>query len=136
MRNSILSRLREHKMSHRRFLKVRYFPGARIPDIKHYSVPLLMKQPERVIPHIGINDTPFLTSKNMFKELKELRDVILKFLPDVKLIFSTPVIRADKSNANENNKQFIKWSKKGKLWLYPSYEHHRGSFKCLWSRYK
>ena len=51
----------------------------------------------------------------MFKELKELRDVILKFLPDVELIFSTPVIREDKSNANENNKQFIKWSKKGKF---------------------
>ena len=115
MGNSILSRLREHKMSHRRFLKVYYFPVARIPDMKHYSVPLLMKQPERLIPQIGINDTPFLTSKNMFKELKELRDVILKFLPDVELIFSTPVIRADKSNANENNKQFIKWSKKGKL---------------------
>ena len=79
MGNSILSRLREHKMSHRRFLKVRYFPGTKIPDIKHYSVPLLMKPPERVIPHIGINDTPFLTSKNMFKELKELRVLFLNF---------------------------------------------------------
>ena len=79
MRNSILSRLREHKMSHRRFLKVRYFSGTRIPDIKHYSVPLLMKQPERVIPHIGINDTHFLTSKNMFKELKELWVLFLNF---------------------------------------------------------
>ena len=67
MGNSILSRLREHKMSHRRFLKVRYFSGTRIPDIKHYSVPLLMKQPERVIPHIGINDAPFLTSKICLK---------------------------------------------------------------------
>ena len=28
-----------------RSLKVRYFPGARIADMKHYSVPLLMKQP-------------------------------------------------------------------------------------------
>ena len=43
----------------------------------------------------------------MFKELKKLQDFILKFLPDVKLIFSTPVIRTDKLNVNENNKQFI-----------------------------
>ena len=99
----------------RRPLKVRYFPGARIADMKHYSVLLLMKQPERIILHIGTNDAPFLTPENMFKELKELRDFILKFLPDVKLIFSTPVIRTDKSDANENNKQFTNCLKKAKF---------------------
>ena len=36
----------------------------------------------------------------MFKELKELQNVNSKYLPGVKLIFSTPVIRIDKSNAN------------------------------------
>ena len=77
--------------------------------MKHYSVPLLMKQPERIILHIGTNDAPFLTPGNMFKELKELRDFILKFL-DVKLISSAPVIRTDKSNANEN-KQLINFQK-------------------------
>ena len=107
MGDSILSGLREHKMSHKRSLKVRYFPGARIADMKHYSVPLLMKQPERIILHTGTKDAPFLTPEYMFNELKELRDFILKFLPGVKLIFSTPVIRTDKSNASENNKQFI-----------------------------
>ena len=34
-----------------------------------------------------------------------IRDFILKFLPHVKLIFSAPVIRTDKSGANENNKK-------------------------------
>ena len=52
MADSILSGLREHKVSHRRSLKVRYFPGPRIADINHYSVPLLMKQPEDIIIHI------------------------------------------------------------------------------------
>ena len=51
----------------------------------------------------------------MFKELQELRDFILKFIPDVKLIFSAPVIRTDKSNANENNKRFISYLKKAKF---------------------
>ena len=78
-------------MLHRRSLKVRYFPRARITDMKHYSVSLLMKQTERIIRHIGTNDAPFLTPENMFKELKELRDFFLKLLPDIKLIFSTPV---------------------------------------------
>ena len=115
MGESILSGLREHKMSHKRSLKIRYFPGARIADMKHYPVPLLMKQPEHIILHVGTNDAPFLTPGNMFKELKELQDFILKFLPDVKLIFSTPVIRTDKSNANENNKQFTNCLKKAKF---------------------
>ena len=66
----------------------------------HYSVPLLMKQPERIILHIGTNDAHFLTPESMFKELKELRDIILKFLPVVKLISLTPVIGTDKLNAN------------------------------------
>ena len=52
----------------------------------------------------------------MFKELKKLRDFTLKSLPDVKLIFSTPVIRTDKLNANENNKQFINCLKKAKFY--------------------
>ena len=104
--DSILLGLREHKMSHRRSLKVCYFLGARIADMKYYSVPLFMKQPECIILDIGTNDAPFLTPENMFKELKGLRGFILKFLTDVKLVFSTPVIRTDKSNANENNKQF------------------------------
>ena len=69
-------------MSQRRSLKVRYFPVARIVDMKHYLVSLLMKQPERIILHIETNDAPFLTTENMFQELTELRDFILTFLPD------------------------------------------------------
>lgn len=49
---------------------------------------------------IWTNDAPFLTPENMFKELKELQNVNSKYLPGVKLIFSTPVIRTDKSTAN------------------------------------
>ena len=41
--DSFLSGLREHKMSHRRSLNVCYFTDARIADMKHYTVPFLMK---------------------------------------------------------------------------------------------
>ena len=59
-----------------------------------------MKQRKhRMLPR-WTNDAPFLTPENMFKELKELQNVNSKYLPGVKLIFSTPVIRTDKSNAN------------------------------------
>ena len=117
MEDSILSGLREHKMSHRRSLNVRYFLGGRIADMKHYSVPLLMKQLQRMNSnlHMGTKDASFLTIENTFKKLKELRDFILKFLPDVKLIFSTRAIRTDKSNANENNKKLTSCLKKAKF---------------------
>ena len=64
-------------MSHRRSVKVCYFSGVRIVDKKHYSVPLLMKQPEHIILHIGTNDAPFLTPENTFKKLNELQDFTL-----------------------------------------------------------
>ena len=64
MRDSILSGLREQKMSHRRSLKVRYFPGGRIADINHYSVLLLMKQPEHIIMHVRTNYAPLKKAKS------------------------------------------------------------------------
>ena len=70
----------------------------------------------------------------MFKELKELPNFIRKFLSDFKLLLSTPVITRGKSNADQNNKQLTIVSKRQNL--YTSYEHHRGSFKCLQSPYK
>ena len=39
--DSVVSGLRESKMSFRRNIKVRFFPGARIQDIYYYLVPLL-----------------------------------------------------------------------------------------------
>ena len=54
----------------------------------------------------------------MFKDLKKLRYFIFKFLPDVKLIYLKPVLRKDKSNANENNKTIYQL-------------HRRGKFNCI-----
>ena len=46
-----------------------------------------MKQLERMILHIGTKNVPFVTPEYIFKELKELGDFILKFLPDVEIEF-------------------------------------------------
>ena len=42
--------------------------------MKHYSVPLLMKQPKHIILHVWTNDAPFPKPENMFTKLKELRN--------------------------------------------------------------
>ena len=43
VRDSVVSGLRESKVSFRRNIKLRFFPGARIQDLYYYLVPLLRK---------------------------------------------------------------------------------------------
>ena len=68
MGDSILSGLREYKMSRRKTIKVRIFPGATINDIKFFAVPLLKKRPDKVIIHVGTNDPPHFTPAEMLKK--------------------------------------------------------------------
>ena len=107
MGDSILSGLREYKMSRRKTIKVRTFPGATINDMKFFVVPLLKKKPDKVIIHVGTNDAPHFTPDEMFKNMKELRLLIQKMVPSAKIIISSPVIRVDKANSDINNKKFI-----------------------------
>ena len=46
----------ERRMSSKRLVKVRKFPGATISDMYHYLIPLLEKKPDHVILHVGTND--------------------------------------------------------------------------------
>ena len=107
MGDSILSGLREYKMSRRKTIKVRTFPGATINDMKFFVVPLLKKKPDKVIIHVGTNDAPHFIPDEMFKNMKELRLLIQKLVPSAKIIISSPVIRVDKANSDINNKKFI-----------------------------
>ena len=105
MGDSIVAGLREYKMSNRKSVKVRSFPGARINDMFYYAVPLLRKKPDKIIIHIGTNDAPHMTPEDMMIDLQKLKDLILKLHPGAKIILSTPLLRTDKFNANENNKK-------------------------------
>ena len=96
-------------MSFRRNIKVRFFPGAIIQDRYHYLVPLLRKQPDKIILHVGgTNDALHIKADEMLEELGKLKSLILEMSPSVKIILSAPTIRVDKHNANENNIDFIK----------------------------
>ena len=83
--DSVVSGLRESKMSFRRNIKVRFFPGARIQDMYYYLVPLLRKRPDKIILHVGTNDAPHIKTDVMLDKLKCL---IWKTLPFVKTILS------------------------------------------------
>ena len=103
-----MSGLRESKMSFRRNIKVRFFPGARIQDMYYYLVPLLRKRPDKIILHVGTNDAPHIKADEILEELGKLKSSIWEMLLSVKIILSVPTIRLHKHNANENNIDFIK----------------------------
>ena len=75
-----MSGLRESKMSFRRNIKVRFFPGARIQDMYYYLVPLLRKRPDKIILHVGTNDAPHMKADEMPEELCKLKSLIWEML--------------------------------------------------------
>ena len=83
-------------MSKRRLIKVRYFPGARIRDV----FLLLHKKHDKMILHIGTNDSTFYSATEIAEEIGKLKQYILEQLPTVKLVISTPTLRKDKVNTN------------------------------------
>ena len=106
VRDSIVSGLRESKMSFRRNIKTRFFPGERIQDMCFYVVPLLRKRPDNSF--VGTNDAPHIEADEMLEELGKSKSLIWEMLLSVKIILSASTIRVDKHNANENNIDFIK----------------------------
>ena len=106
--DSIMSLLRESKMSFKGNIKSRFFPGTRIPDMYNYLLPLLCKRLDKIIFHVRTNDARHIKADEMLKELAKLKSLIWEMLPLVKIILSAATIRVDRHNANENNIDFIK----------------------------
>ena len=74
--DSVVSGLRESKMSFRRNIKIRFFPGARIQDMYYYLVPLLRKRPDKIILHVGKDDAPHMKADEMLEGLGKLKSLI------------------------------------------------------------
>ena len=56
--DSMLTGLREAKLSTSKRIKVRYFPGGKTEDLQYHLIPYLKKEPDNIIIHIGTNDSP------------------------------------------------------------------------------
>ena len=112
---SILSGLDESKMSQKRLIKARTFPGATIQGIKFFAVPYLKKKPDNIIIHVGPNNAPHSSLYKMFHEIQSLRNFILKYLPSARITISTPVLQVDKANANDIKKYFTELVKESNL---------------------
>ena len=108
--NSILSGLKESKMSQKMLIEVRTVPGATIQDMKFFVVPHLKKKPDNIIIHVGTNNAPHSSSYEIFHEIQRL-----KYLPSARITISTPALRVDKTNANDINKAFTELVKESNL---------------------
>ena len=62
----------------------------------------------------------------MFQETQGLRNFILKYLSSARITITTPVLRIDKANANDINKDFIELVKESNL-DYISHENIKES---------
>ena len=76
-------------------VKVRPFKGSTINDMYHYLYPLLQKQPEYVILHVGTNDCADYTSDVVLERLLLLKEHIELKVTGVKVIISEPMERFD-----------------------------------------
>ena len=98
-------------MSKWKAIKVRTFPSATTGDIKFFVIPYLRKNPDKIVLHIGTNDAPHATPKEMFNAIIDLKSFIQKS----KIIIFTPVLQVDKANAIDIKKRYIELLKEAKL---------------------
>ena len=86
-------------------VKVHNFSSATIWDMQHNFVPILEKNPCRLILHVGTNNAKSCTSRETLDKLLKLKTLISEKCPQCQTIFSTPTIRSDKAKANLTGKQ-------------------------------
>ena len=84
--DSMLEGLDDRKMSSKRVVKVRKFPGA-TNDMYHYLMPLIQKQPDNVILHVGTNDPSFCNSSEIVNNILKLRWFISQKIAKCKYYF-------------------------------------------------
>ena len=72
-------------------------------DMYYYLLPLLRKEPNKIILYVRTNDAPHIKADGMLEELGKLKSLFREMLLSVKIILSALTIRVDKHNANEKS---------------------------------
>ena len=98
--DSIINGIREERLSGKYgVVKIRNFPGATIDEMEYNLVPILERNPCRLILHVGGNNAESCTSREILDKLLRLK-TISKKCSQCQTIFSTLTIRLDKAKAN------------------------------------
>ena len=98
--DSILNGIVEEKFCGQgRQVKIKRFPGSTVDDLSHHIISILRKKPTNMIIHIGINDAPSSTSREIQDNLSKLKSLVNKKLPQCKVCLSSPTLRTDNGKA-------------------------------------
>ena len=89
-------------------IKVRAFSGSTIPEMYFYLEPLLKKEPEYVILHVGTNDCGYTPGNEVFRNLLGLKLHIENKVPGIRVILSQPIARFDNDLACIRVREVIK----------------------------
>ena len=92
--DSMLSGLDEKRLGRNKYrVKVRSFKGSTVEDMYHYLYPLLRKEPDCLVLHVGTNDCVNHTSDKVVNDLLSLKQHIEIKVPGIKVILSIPISR-------------------------------------------
>ena len=106
--DSILNGIVEEKLCGQgRLVKVKRFPGSTVDDLSHHIIPIIRKKPTNMIIHIGTNDAPSSTSREIQDNLLKLKALVNEKLPQYKVWLSTPTLRTDNGKATLTVSQLV-----------------------------
>ena len=74
--DSMVAGIDENKISSKRLIKDRSFPGATCSHMYHYLVPILKRKLEYVILHVGTHDVAQYEGTEIVDKLLELKSFI------------------------------------------------------------
>ena len=99
--DSVLAGIEQKRISGNRSVKIRIFPSGTTHDMYDYLKPLLKKNSDNIIWHIGTNSSVNETSRDILNEILSLKNLIEKLRPKCKVIVSNIIYRSD------NGKDFL-----------------------------
>ena len=107
MGDSILNNIVQEKLCGQgRLVKVKLFPGSTVEDLSHHINPIIRKPTDMII-HIGINDAPSSTSREIQDNLLKSKALLNEKLPQCKVWLSTPTLRTDNGKATLTVSQLL-----------------------------
>ena len=99
--DSMVTGIDEHKMSSKRLIKVRSFPGAATcSHMYYYLVPILKRKLKHVILHVGTNGVAHYEGTEIVDKLLELKSFIAELLELKSLITNRTYSYISSNNEN------------------------------------
>ena len=80
-------------------VKVHNFRDTTIDDLKDHLIPIIKKEPDTIIFHVGMNDVTSKTSRQVLDDLLQLKIIILNTITHYQVIILRPTMRLDNGKA-------------------------------------